>query len=403
MTDPASVVIGVATAVVPPASRALRRLLNEREDRQSMTKVLNAAMVQAAAMLATSNHMASPEDIIKVADGAISVARTGSVQTSTKLKRFWQQRPGFTGGQPSRKLQTVGPQEAMDELARWIRASARILEVEPLKSDEYAQLAANIFMAEILTPTPFADTAAFSRKLTKEWLKQAQDASVGERVGKWVKYPALLTAAAAAVGALVGLPGHDLIQLAQAVGAGTILIATGVGFYDHDRDPDTQPQTEAKLIKLVSLVEQINAFLIDLTQLPILAVSPQQPALVGTPPNIALISGNGELLRRPEGLHMLIEDLDQRLLPAARDRAPLLEGYLERVADQLRLLEQQRPSFNLLNLRSAVFDLWETLGKVGYRGSVYVPNPLELPAGREAPQALAARRILPPASPSTRA
>jgi len=345
-------------------------------------------MARAADTLYSPNEKPSTQDIAKVTQGAINIARTGSAQAVSRVRSVWRRRPAFAGGHRPHKLQTVGPQAAMDELALWIRASAQDLEVEPLQAENYARLAARLFLEEILQPTPFAETADFSNRLTKAWLTQAQDAAASARLLKWAGYPILLTAAAAAAGAIFGLNGPEVLQIAEAVGASSVAIAASVGLYDRERDPDTKAKSEAELVELLALLEQIAAFVVDLARVSFPEVPAPRRAIspMSTSSDLAISAGGD--IQLPKLLVALIDDLDNRLLPEARERAPLLAAHLKRVSDQLRLLHQQRPSFDQLNLRDAVRDLWQALEHVGYKQRAYIPSPFELPEEAAKPAAL---------------
>jgi hypothetical protein len=379
MTGLETVAVGTIPKVLPPAARAVRKMLDNRHDQQSMAKILERAMTRAADILYRPNERPSTQDVAEVAQGAINIARTGSAQAVSRVRSAWRRRPTFARGHRPHKLQAVGPQAAMDELALWIRASAQDFEVKLLKAEDYARLAARLFLEEVLQPTVFAETADFSNRLTKAWLTQAQDAAASARLLKWAGYPILLTAAAAAAGHIFGLNGPEVLQIAEAVGASSVAIAAGVGLYDRERDPDTKAKSEAELVELLALLEQIAAFVLDLARVSFPEVPAPRRAIPSksTSPT-PTISPDGDV-HLPKLLVALIDDLDNRLLPQARERAPLLAAHLKRVSDQLRLLQQQRPSFDELNLCDAVRDLWQALEHVGYKQRAYVPSPFELP------------------------
>ena len=375
MTGLETAAVGAIPKILPPATRAVRKLLDNHHDQQSMAKILERAMARAADTLCSPNERPSTQDIAKVAKGAISIARTGSAQAVGRVRSAWRRRPAFVGGHRPHKLQTVGPQAAMDELALWIRASAQELEVEPLKAEDYGRLAARFFLEEILQPTPFAETADFSNRLTKAWLTQAQDAAASARLLKWAGYPILLTAAAAAAGAIFGLTGPEVLQIAQAVGAGSVAVAAGIGLYDRERDPDTKAKSEAELVALLALLEQIAAFVVDLARVSFPEVPAPRRVIPSMSTSSAVAISADCDIQLPRLLVALIDDLDNRLLPEARERAPLLAAHLKRVSDQLRLLQQQRPSFDQLNLLDAVRDLWQALERARLQTTRVHPKP----------------------------
>ena len=80
----------------------------------------------------------------------------------------------------------------------------------------------------------------------------------------------------------------------------------------------------------------------------------------GRPSTAAAVSADGGDSQLPEPLIVLIDDLDNHLIPAADQCAPLLAAHLKRVSDQLRLLQQRRPSFDPLILRDRP---WATSGR----------------------------------------
>jgi hypothetical protein len=380
MTGLETTVIGAIPKVLPPAARAVRKLLDDYRDQQAMAKILEQAMIGAADALYSVNEKPEIEDIVKVAAGATNIMRTGSAQAVGKVRSAWLRRPEFIGGYRRHKLQAVGLEAAIEELVLWVRASAQDLGVELPKSEEYARLAARFFIEEILKPTPFADTADFSNRLTKAWLTQAQDADASARLLSLVGYPALLTGAAVAAAAIFKLPPAEVVQIAEAVGAGSLTARIGLELYARDSNPYAKAKKEAEYIDLLNLLEQIAAFVVDLTRVSFPQV-PALPAAVSPVSDLASkASADGEDIPLPKLLVALIDDLDNRLLPEARERAPLLAARLKRVSDQLRLLQQRRPSFDPLDLRDAVRDLWQTLERVGYKNRIYVPKPFELPA-----------------------
>jgi hypothetical protein len=193
----------------------------------------------------------------------------------------------------------------------------------------------------------------------------------------------------AAAGHIFGLTGQEVLQIVEAAGASSIAIVAGAGLYEHERDPDTKAKSEAELVELLALLEQIAAFVVDLTQVSFPEVPVPRRAIPPMSASSALAISADEDIQLPKLLVALIDDLDNHLLPDARERAPLLAGHLRRVSDQLRLLRQKRPSFDELNLRDAVRELWQALEHVGYKQRAYIPSPLELP-GAAKPAALPA-------------
>ncbi len=388
MTGVETAVIAAIPKVIPPATRAVRKLLDNHRDQQAMAEILEHAMVCAAETVLRPSDRPSTPDIVKVAHGAVRVAKTGSAEQANWFVTTLRRRPSFVGGHRPRKLQTVGSQAAMDELARWVQVSAQAEGVEPLKAENYARQAARLFMQEILTPRPRADNPDFSNRLTKAWLTQADDATAAARLLRWLEYPVLLTAAAAAAGAIFGLTGHEVLQIAAAVGAGGIAVTGGVAGYQRDRDPDTKAKSEAEFVELLGLLEQISAFVVDLVRVPFTEMPAPRPAIHQGLSAALAMPADGEDIALPKGLVVLIDDLDERLLPAARERTPLLAAHLNRVSAQLRLLRQQRPSFDQLILRDAVRDLWQALERVGYKHRTHIPSPFELPEEADKPLAL---------------
>ena len=198
-------------------------------------------------------------------------------------------------------------------------------------------------MEEILTPQRGADNADFRNRLTKAWLTQAEDSSAAARLRGWVEYPVLLTAAAAAAGAIFGLSGMEVLQIAAAVGASSAAVTGGVAIYQRDRDPDTKPKSEAESSNC-SISSSRSALVLDLVRVPFTDESAPPPAISGRPSTAAAVSADGGDSQLPEPLIVLIDDLDNHLIPAADQCAPLLAAHLKRVSDQLRLLQQRRPS-----------------------------------------------------------
>ena len=196
----------------------------------------------------------------------------------------------------------------MDELARWVQVSAQAEGVEPLKAENYARQAARLFMQEILTPRPRADNPDFSNRLTKAWLTQAGDATAAARMLRWLEYPVLLTAAAAAAGAIFGLTGHEVLQIAAAVGAGGIAVTGGVAGYQRDRDPDTKAKSEAEFVELLGLLEQISAFVVDLVRVPFTEMPAPRPAIHQGLSAALAMPADGEDIALPKGLVVLPPD-----------------------------------------------------------------------------------------------
>lgn len=377
MTGIETAIIGAIPKVLPPAARAVRKQLDDYHDQQAMQKILTQAMVGAADALYSANERPDGADIAKIAKGATNIARTGSVENIGKLKSAWTRRPALIGGYRRRKLQTVGVEGAVEEVALWVRASARDLHVSLPRGDEYAVLSSRFFIEEILKPTPFAVTADFSNRLTKAWLAHAKDADSGALLLGFLGYPALLTGAAVAAAAIFKLPPAEVVQIAEAVGAGSLTARVGFELYSRENGPSLKAKKEAEYIDLLNLLKQIAAFVVDLSQVSSFEI-PVVPAVASSTPgsSSAKSAGGAEL---PDLLIALIDDLDNHLLPEARERAPLLAARLKRVSDQLRLLQQRRPAFDMLELRDAVRDLWQTLERVGYRNRIDVPAPFVLP------------------------
>ena len=69
----------------------------------------------------------------------------------------------------------------------------------------------------------------------------------------------------------------------------------------------------------------------------------------------------------PPLLITLIKHLDTDLLPEAKSLSPLLASYLEEISYRLRLLQDGRPSFNWMHLRSSVRALAQWIEDNGYR------------------------------------
>jgi hypothetical protein len=70
----AAKVAGVAPKAVPPAIRAVRKALDNRDTRQAMTRILQSAMNSVAK---GESAQLSAVDIEQVAKGAVSIAWTG--------------------------------------------------------------------------------------------------------------------------------------------------------------------------------------------------------------------------------------------------------------------------------------------------------------------------------------
>lgn len=388
MTGLETVAVKAIPKVIPPATRAVRKLLDNHHDRKAMAKILEDAMLRAAKTVFPPRDVPSVSDVVRVTQGAMKVGQTGSAQPANWFVAAMRRWPRFLGGHRPRELQTVGPQAAIAELALWIRMGALAENVELLKDENYALTAAELFIEEILTPRPVADNADFRNRLTKAWLTQAEDASAAARLRRWIEYPVLLTAAAAAAGAIFGLSGEEVLQIAAAAGASSAAVTGGVAIYHRDRDPDTKPKSEAEFVELLNLLEQVSAFVVDLVRVSFTEESTSLPATSPmdlSAPAAPACDADPEL---PKLLIVLIDDLDNRLIPAADQRAPLLAAHLKRVSDQLRLLQQRRPAFDPLILHSAVGNLWQALERVGYKNRTQIPSPFELPKERDMPLAL---------------
>jgi hypothetical protein len=125
MTGLETMAIGAIPEVLPPATRAVRKLLDDYQDRQAMAKILQLAMVGAADILYSPEEKPQSEEIARVAAGATNVAWTGSAQAVSRVRSAWRRRPAFTGGHRRHKLQAVGLQAAMEELALWVPEAFR--------------------------------------------------------------------------------------------------------------------------------------------------------------------------------------------------------------------------------------------------------------------------------------
>jgi hypothetical protein len=378
MTGLETTVAGAIPKVVPPAIRGVRKMLDDQHDWQSMMKILEHAM--RTAVTTTVPVLKLPKDSVieEVAKGTLQAARTGSPKSAGRVSAAFRRRPAFMGGHPAQRLRDASPWEAVDQLALWIQVSAQAAGAEALATENYARMAARIFVEEVLTPQADPKSAGFRNRLTKAWLTRADDAAAGARLLKWLQYPVLLTAAAAAAGAIFGLTGPEVLQIAEAVGVTSTALSSGAVLYQRDRDPDNRAKSEAELVQVLGLLEQIGAFVIDLVQLDWDEISRSRPAITRSDSFDAAPAGRARK-ELPGDLAVLIDDLDTRLLPAARDRAPLLAAHLQRVGDQLRLLQQHRPSFDQLLLQDTVRDVWQTLERVGYKNRVRTPSPFTLP------------------------
>lgn len=343
MVDIAGTVIDGVNAVVPLAASSVRKLIDNARDRQAMTQMIENALKEAAT---TCPPDARPSEakIRSVAEGAVRAARTGSaVQAPWRkrvVKHLWPKKRGSG-------LESVGSETATARLALWVRAGAEAAG-EGVFDDPAAELTANIFVRNLVERRDSVDPV-FADKLRGAWLALAEAQEPASRWLRWREYfgatgvTGVLAGAAAAAGTVYGLTGDQVLHLAVTVGITTIAGLISTAFYRADRDPDSRERTEAEFRRLLNLIRQTRLFVIDLQEVQWDQVSPTRD---GQPPKL------------PPLLTKLVEVLDDRLLPEAESLAPNLQVRLKAVSDELHLLLDGRPAFNLQDFGRIVEALW---------------------------------------------
>ncbi len=355
-----------AIALAQPASRAVKRQIQDKRDEDCMLQLLEAAMRQASSELAPQQQPRN-EDVAEVAKGAVNVGKTGQVKPARGLKRLVRARPEFLGGYKRHRLQAVGSRAAIDELARWIQLSAQENRATSMQGEAFATQAARNFLDYVCHPVGYLKTTDFCERLSDAWVIQDDKARARHRMVTSLQPPTVLTGAAAAVAALVGWTALEVLRLAGTVATVTVAIAVGILLYRRQRGEATSAQSPAQFVDLRSLLEQTAAFVIDARQMSSLTVE-------------QLKAADGSLQER---LKPLMDRLEKQLLPEARTRADVLASHLRRVYDQMLLLQQETASCDSLNLHAATLDLWKTVEGIGRRRRIEVPEVPIVPPPRD--------------------
>jgi hypothetical protein len=352
--------IEVGAEFVGPASRAVRRVLRNGQDTAAMRRMLEEALRQAEDTLSRSapgRAGLGQEKLAAVASGAVNVGMTGHAEQVSFVRAFWERRPPAIGGYRRHELQAVGSRAAMAELARWIQVSAAANKVEEVDG-RFADLAASRFIRAVCYPKPYSANYEFCGRLADAWLSQDEKAMARDGTFRRLEYPTVLTGAVAAVGAIIGWTGIEVLRVAGSVGTVTVAVAIGVGLFARRSNSGVVVNSRAEYVDLRALLEQISAFLVDVSDTRV--DSAEGPA-----------AGDDEETRRR--LSLLLGNLQQRLLPEAQARASLLASHLRRVSDQLRLFQEGRLSFDSLNLQAAMLDLRRALEDVAEKRQILVP------------------------------
>jgi hypothetical protein len=341
------IIKGVAQAAstvpkaIPPAVRAVRRILDNRNDRQTMTRIFESAMTSVA-----KGAPAEPAatEIKRVADGAVAVASTGSVRRAHPVKRVLRRLRRPLGRRHARGAKEVPPFSAIPEIAQWVQMSAAGNEVAFFVDEQRAREVASRFI-EMALVDPSTDDAGFSGRLNEAWQTSAKQATEAANLADAIQYQSLAVgatgaAAAAAAGEFFSLSGSQVLAFAAAFGAGFTLVASGIAI-EHRRRA-----SKADFARLLNLRREVQDFLVDL------AIALMDGLLYARQEK----SGNA-----PNTLEVFRDELDARLLPVAEERAPNLAVHLEQISHQLRLLAQKRPTFDPSALRLAMQAAWQLL------------------------------------------
>jgi hypothetical protein len=381
----AAKVAGVAPKAVAPAIRAVRKALNDRDTRQAMTRILESAMHSVAK---GESAQLSAVDIEKVAKGAVSIAWTGSVREAnwaTKAVRWLQE---TLRRRRARRPSGLSTSAINREVTLWVRASASAHGVDFFMAQEHAQAVAEIFVEKTLVhPDPKDD--AYSKRMGRAWLASAEEAEKFAALADAINYQSVSVgvvgaAAATAAGELFHLTGSQVIGIAAAFGAAFVVISGGV-IAEHRRRASVGDFT-----MLLNLRTEVRDFLVDLAL--VLGQVMSSPAMA-RPARAASPRRRDDPLARLETLR---GDLDDHLLPRAIERAPNLAALLEQISHQLRLLAQDRPTFDAAALRLAMEAAWQKLEPPGSDS----PLPLQLAVRQHAPSELPAPEASRVSSPS---
>jgi hypothetical protein len=382
MTGTEAVVLGKVAAVapkaVPPAIRAVRKALDNRDTRQSMTRILESAMHSVAK---GESAQLSAVDIEQVAKGAVSIAWTGSVREANWATKAVRWLPEALRRRRARRPSGLSTSAINREVALWVRASASAHNVDFFMGDEHAQAVAEIFVEKTLVH-PDENDDAYSKRMGRAWLASAKEAEEFAVLADAINYQSVSVgvvgaAAATAAGEYFQLTGSQVIGIAAAFGAAFVVISGGV-IAGHRRRPSVGDFT-----MLLNLRTEVRDFLVDLALV-----------LAMTRPPVAASA------RRPDDplarLETLRGYLDDHLLPRAIERAPNLAALLEQISHQLRLLAQDRPTFDAAALRLAMEAAWQKLEPPGSDS----PLPLQLAARKHARSELRAPEPVRASSPS---
>jgi hypothetical protein len=235
-------------------------------------------------------------------------------------------------------------------------------------AEEHAQAVADIFVEKTLVH-PDENDDGYSKRMGRAWLASAKETEELAVLADAINYQSVSVgvvgaAAATAAGEYFQLTGSQVIGIAAAFGAAFVVISGGV-IAEHRRRASVGDFT-----LLLNLRTEVRDFLVDLALVLAQVMSP--PAMT-RPARPASARRPGDPLARLETLRGYLDD---HLLPRAIERAPNLAALLEQISHQLRLLAQDRPTFDVRALRLAMEAAWQKLEPPGSD----TPPPLQLAA-----------------------
>jgi hypothetical protein len=339
---------------IPPAIRAVRRLLDDRNNRQAMTRILTSAMISVAQDASPSAGV-GVDKIEEVARGAVAVASTGSVRQVNGIVRILRRARKPLSGDRTRRIKDVPALGAAGEITKWVQVSAAANEVTFFANERHARKVADLFIDKALV-NPNLDDKGFSGRLSEAWkisVKEAtESAALADIIlysGQSVAIGAMGAAAATAAGEFANLSGSQVIAFAAACGAGFAVLAGGIAA-EHRRRA-----SQADYGLLLNLRKEVYDFLFDA------AIAIREGALHPRPEKSDYAPSSTSTNGSPNRFEALRDDLDARLLPAAYERAPNLAVYLEQVSHQFRLLAQDRPAYDPYALGIAMEAAWQLL------------------------------------------
>jgi hypothetical protein len=256
------------------------------------------------------------------------------------------------------------------EVTLWVRASASAQRVDFFMAEEHAQAVAEIFVEKTLVH-PDENDDGYSKRMGRAWLASAKEAEELAVLADAINYQSVSVgvvgaAAATAAGEYFQLTGSQVIGIAAAFGAAFVVISGGV-IAEHRRRASVGDFT-----LLLNLRTEVRDFLVDLALVLAQVMSPPAMTRSARP---ASARRPGDPLARLETLRGYLDD---HLLPRAIERAPNLAALLEQISHQLRLLAQDRPTFDVRALRLAMEAAWQKLEPPGSD----TPLPLQLAARR---------------------